>query len=51
MAVETLFTIFNTLVLPQWLLLIIALNWKVTQKLADSYLILLLLAVVYIFLF
>jgi hypothetical protein len=48
MAVETLFTICNTLVLPQWVLLIIAPNWKVTQKLATTYLVPLLLASVYI---
>lgn len=46
---ETVFSIVNALVMPQWLLMIFAPHWKWTQKLADSYLIPLLLAVVYAF--
>lgn len=45
-----LFFVCNTLVLPQWLLLISAPHWKWTQKLSSSYVIPLLLALVYIFL-
>lgn len=47
MNLETVFSIVNTLVLPQWLLMIFAPNWRWTQKLANSYLIPLLLAIVY----
>ncbi|WP_232064522.1 ABA4-like family protein [Rhodocytophaga rosea] len=51
MTPETLFSICNSLVLPQWLLLIVAPRWKWTKKLANSYIIPLLLALVYVFLF
>lgn len=44
---ETVFSIVNALVMPQWLMMIFVPHWKWTQKLADSYLIPLLLAAVY----
>jgi hypothetical protein len=47
MNLETVFSMANTLVLPQWLLIIFAPNWRWTQKLANSYIIPLLLAIVY----
>lgn len=47
MSAEVLFSICSTLVLPQWLLLIFAPNWKWTHWLRDTYSIPLLLAVVY----
>ncbi len=50
MAAETLFAICNTLVLPQWLLLVVAPRWRWTKKLRDSYVIPLLLALVYAYL-
>jgi multisubunit Na+/H+ antiporter MnhB subunit len=50
MSAETLFSICNTLVLPQWLLLIFAPRWIWTQRLIQSYVIPLLLALAYIFL-
>lgn len=46
---ETVFSTLNALVMPQWLLMIFAPHWKWTQKLADSYLIPVLLAVTYVF--
>ncbi|RYU94633.1 ABA4-like family protein [Emticicia agri] len=46
---ETVFSIVNALVMPQWLLMIFAPYWRWTQKLADSYLIPVLLAVTYAF--
>ncbi|GAB3502188.1 ABA4-like family protein [Emticicia fontis] len=46
---ETVFSLVNALVMPQWLLMIFAPHWKWTQKLADSYLIPVLLAVIYAF--
>lgn len=49
MNLETIFSIVNALVLPQWLLMIFAPYWKWTQKLVDSYLIPVLLAVTYAF--
>ncbi|MBA4852839.1 ABA4-like family protein [Emticicia sp. BO119] len=49
MNAETVFSLVNTLVMPQWLLMIFAPHWKWTQKLADSYLIPVLLAVIYAF--
>ncbi len=50
MSAEMLFSICNTLVLPQWLLLIFAPKWKWTQRLIASYAIPLVLAVVYMLL-
>jgi hypothetical protein len=47
MSAELLFSLCNTLVLPQWLLLILAPRWRWTQKLRDSYIIPLVLALVY----
>jgi hypothetical protein len=47
MSAELLFSMCNTLLLPQWLLLIFAPRWRWTQRLRDSYLIPLLLAIVY----
>lgn len=49
MNLETIFSIVNALVMPQWLLMIFAPHWKWTQKLADSYIIPVLLAVTYAF--
>jgi hypothetical protein len=46
---ETLFSIVNALVMPQWLLMILAPHWRWTLKLVDSYLIPVLLAVTYAF--
>ena len=42
-----IFSICNTLVLPQWLLMIVAPKWKWTQKLVASRIIPFLLAIVY----
>jgi hypothetical protein len=50
MTVEFLFSICNLIVLPQWLLLVVAPGWKWTQWLAASYLIPVLLALVYVLL-
>ncbi len=50
MTAETLFAICNILVLPQWLLLLVAPRWHWTQKLRDSYIVSLLLALVYAYL-
>lgn len=50
MNVEIIFSIFNTLILPQWLLMIFAPKWKWTLLLVNSYLIPLALAVAYAFL-
>jgi hypothetical protein len=47
MSAEVLFSICNTLVLPQWLLLIFAPHWRWTQRLRDTYIIPLLLAAIY----
>ena len=49
MNLETVFSIVNTLVLPQWILMIFAPHWRWTQKLVNAYLIPLLLALVYAF--
>ncbi|RRA98879.1 ABA4-like family protein [Larkinella rosea] len=49
MNTETVFQIVNTLVLPQWLLMIVAPRWKPTEFLAKSLLIPALLAVFYIY--
>ncbi|WP_428668546.1 ABA4-like family protein [Runella sp.] len=46
---ETAFQIVNTLVLPQWLLMIFAPRWHVTQWLVRSYLIPVLLACFYVY--
>jgi hypothetical protein len=48
MQAELVFNIFNTLILPPWLLMIIAPRWWVTQKLVNSYIIPLALAVAYV---
>jgi hypothetical protein len=50
MTAETIFTICNILVLPQWVLMIVAPQAKVTQYLANTYAIPLLLALVYAYL-
>lgn len=50
MTAETIFLICNTLVLPQWILMIIAPQWRITQYLANRYIIPLLLALVYFYL-
>ncbi|GAB3542809.1 ABA4-like family protein [Spirosoma fluminis] len=48
MTPEAVFQFASTLVLPQWLLMIIAPRWHVTQWLVRSYLIPVVLAVIYI---
>lgn len=45
---ETVFQLANTLVLPQWLLMVVAPRWSVTRWLMDSYLIPVCLAVIYV---
>ena len=45
---ETLFSLVNMIVLPQWLLMIVAPRWKGTQWLTRSFIIPLLLSVAYI---
>ncbi|WP_166560595.1 ABA4-like family protein [Runella sp. CRIBMP] len=45
--IETAFQIANALVLPQWLLMIVAPRWRVSQWLVRSYLIPVLLACLY----
>lgn len=45
--IETAFQIANALVLPQWLLMIVAPRWRFTQWLVRSYLIPVLLACLY----
>jgi Domain of unknown function (DUF4281) len=50
MNIEIIFSIFNALILPQWLLMIVAPKWKWTLLLVNSYLIPLALAVAYAFL-
>ncbi len=47
MNLETVFSIVNALVLPQWLLMIFAPNWSWTQKLVSTYLIPIALASIY----
>lgn len=49
MTPTTVFSIANALVLPMWLLLLIAPNWKVTRFLIDFKVIPLVLAVIYAF--
>jgi hypothetical protein len=44
---EIMFQIANTLVLPQWLLMLVAPGWRVTRWLVRSYLIPVLLACLY----
>lgn len=48
MTASIVFSICTNLVLPQWLLMIVAPKWKWTHKLVDSKIIPLLLSVVYI---
>ncbi len=48
MTAEAVFQFANTLVLPQWLLMIVAPRWRLTQWLIQSYLIPVCLAVVYV---
>lgn len=50
MSAETLFSICNMLVLPGWLLLIVAPRWRWTKRLIDSCLLPLLLGLVYFYL-
>ena len=45
---ETVFQLANALVLPQWLLMITAPRWSVTQWLMKSYLIPVSLAIIYV---
>ncbi|WP_018617730.1 ABA4-like family protein [Spirosoma luteum] len=45
---ETVFQLVNALVLPQWLLMIVAPRWSVTKWLMNSYLIPVVLAVIYV---
>lgn len=47
---EVLFKICNTMVLPGWVLLIFAPHWKWTKWLINTYLIPLLLSVIYLYL-
>ncbi|MEZ0609817.1 ABA4-like family protein [Fibrella sp. WM1] len=47
MSPEAVFQLANTLVLPQWLLMIVAPRWRVTRWLMQSYLIPVCLAVIY----
>ncbi len=48
MSPSTVFQLANTLVLPQWLLMVVAPRWVVTQWLVKSYLIPVCLAVFYV---
>jgi len=48
MSPETVFQLANTLVLPQWLLMVVAPRWSVTRWLMDSYLIPVGLAAIYV---
>ncbi|HEX5707078.1 MAG TPA: ABA4-like family protein [Pyrinomonadaceae bacterium] len=50
MTPETLFSICSTLVLPGWLLLVVAPRWKWTARLVCAVLVPLLLALVYLYL-
>ncbi len=49
MTSDTAFQLANTLVLPQWILMIVAPHWRVTQWLMTSLLIPGLLAVLYVY--
>ena len=51
MTTSIIFSICNSLVLPQWLLMTVAPKWKWTHKLVDSKIIPLLLSLVYIIYF
>ncbi len=48
MSPETVFQLANTLVLPQWLLMVATPRWSVTRWLMDAYLIPVCLAVIYV---
>jgi hypothetical protein len=48
MTPEAVFSLASTLVLPQWLLMIVAPRWVVTQWLMNSYLIPVVLAIIYV---
>ncbi|CCG99376.1 hypothetical protein FAES_1366 [Fibrella aestuarina BUZ 2] len=48
MTADSVFQLANTLVLPQWLLMIVAPRWRVTRWLMQSYLIPVCLAVIYV---
>ena len=48
MSPETVFQLANTLVLPQWLLMVVAPRWSATKWLINSYLIPVVLAVIYV---
>jgi hypothetical protein len=48
MQAELVFNIFNTLILPPWLLMVVAPRWWLTQKLVNSYVVPLALAVAYV---
>ena len=48
MSAETVFKIANMLVLPQWLLMVVAPRWRVTKWLMNSYLIPVCLAIIYV---
>lgn len=48
MSPEAVFSLANTLVLPQWLLMVVAPRWFVTKWLMNSFLIPVCLAVIYI---
>lgn len=48
MSPEAVFSLASTIVLPQWLLMVLAPRWFVTKWLMDSYLIPVCLAVIYI---
>ncbi|WP_337041737.1 ABA4-like family protein [Emticicia sp. 17c] len=49
MNLNAVFSIVNALVLPQWLLMIFAPHWQWTRKLANTYLIPIILAITYAF--
>lgn len=49
MQADTIFQVVNTLVLPQWLLMIVAPRWRVTQWLVRTLLIPALLAIIYLY--
>ncbi|MFN3848846.1 MAG: ABA4-like family protein [Spirosomataceae bacterium] len=49
MNLETVFSIANALVFPQWMLMIFAPNWQWTQRLVNAYIIPIILAVIYAF--
>lgn len=48
MSPETVFQLANALVLPQWLLMVVAPRWSATRWLMNSYLIPVCLAVIYV---